>query len=371
MTAQERWGRLAERGLGERLQAGGRSGQQRRDAPAYWQRLAEELAVIGQRNLAERFLVAQQAVAFANDNGIPVGPGRGSSTASLIGHALGISEIDPLAYQLPFERFLNRERVTGGDIELYVGSEGTDRVRDHLQREHGYRDRDGVDVVGLRVLKPLRACFHLACAARGDVLAMDPGDLANEDVAAVYRMIATGQVDGLFPAGAPGFWQFVKEVRPICFEDLVAVTALYRPGPIEEGIVVEFLARRHQRDPGALDPGIAPILASTHGLPIYQEQVMQLCSAVTGWSLARADGVRRLLIRRDDPAVSQLRVDFLAAAAARGFADRAAESLFEMIRRLYPYAFSRGHAVAHALITFQTAYLRRHFPSEFAATHEN
>jgi DNA polymerase III subunit alpha len=485
--------KLATQGLADRLRE--RPGAM--PAATYEGRLREELTVIITMGYAGYFLIVWDIINFARSHGIPVGPGRGSAAGSLVAYALRITDIDPLAYQLLFERFLNPERVTMPDIDMdfcmdrrgevinYVidkygedhvcqiitfGTLGAkaairdvgrvmeipyaevDRVAklvppqlnitldealaqeprlrevtdtdpkigelmtvaraleglarhasthaaglvisqepltDHVPLYKGANDeivtqypmgdveKIGLvkfDLLGLKTLTMINHAVGLINARRA------PGAATGErhqlldivrlplDDPATYTLLASGRTTGIFQLESPGMRNLLLKIKPECFEDLIAILALYRPGPLESGMVDDFIKRK--RDPSQIaydPPALEPILKETYGVIVYQEQVMAVANRLAGFSLGQADLLRRAMGKKKPEDMDKQKALFLQGAKKNHLSEKKAEKLFDLMAYFAGYGFNKSHSAAYALVTYQTAYLKAHFPTEFLA----
>ena len=484
---------LATQGLADRLRE--RPGAM--PAAAYEGRLREELTVIITMGYAGYFLIVWDIINFARSRGIPVGPGRGSAAGSLVAYALRITDIDPLAYHLLFERFLNPERVTMPDIDMdfcmdrrgevinYVidkygedhvcqiitfGTLGAkaairdvgrvmeipyaevDRVaklvppqlnitlEDALAQEPRLRDltetdpkigelmtvaraleglarhasthaagvvisqepltdhvplykgaNDEVvtqypmgdvekiglvkfDLLGLKTLTMINHAVRLITARRAGGAPsrvpdepLDIGRLSLDD-AATYGLLASGRTTGIFQLESPGMRNLLVKIKPECFEDLIAILALYRPGPLESGMVDDFIKRK--RDPSQIahdPPALEPILKETYGVIVYQEQVMAIANRLAGFTLGQADLLRRAMGKKKPEEMAKQKALFLQGAKKNHLSEKKAEKLFDLMAYFAGYGFNKSHSAAYALVTYQTAYLKAHAPTEFLA----
>jgi DNA polymerase-3 subunit alpha len=475
---------LAHRGLEDRLA----QAPPARPVEEYWQRLAYELDVLEKMGFAAYFLVVADIVAYARRRHIPVGPGRGSAAGSLVAWALKITDLDPLAHGLFFERFLNPERQSPPDIDLdfcferrgevltYVaktygcenvaqittfGSMKTRQViRDvgralevpyaevdkiaklvpeqlgitldqALEREPRLRElrdsdptvREILDIARTLEGLPRHASTHAAGLVIGDRPLVEylplyrgtKGELVTQfdmkgvekvglvkfdflglrtltvidnavrlirrhhrpdfDIHAIplddpktYALLQAGNTAGVFQLESSGMRQLMMRLKPSTFEDIVALVALYRPGPMESGMHLDYVQRKHGEEPVTyLLPELEPILKETYGVILYQEQVMQIAAAVSGFSLAEADILRRAMGKKIPEVMAAQRQRFVDGALARGVARETAETLFDLIEKFAGYGFNKSHSAAYALIAYQTAYLKAHYPLEFLA----
>ncbi|MGB9482770.1 MAG: DNA polymerase III subunit alpha [Candidatus Dormiibacterota bacterium] len=461
------------------------------DPPAaYLERLRYELSVIRETGFAAYFLIAWDFTRAGREEGVKIGPGRGSAAGSLVAFSLGITGIDPLEYGLIFERFLNLERVSMPDIDIDFDVEGRGRVIDYVTRRYGtdrvaqivtygtMAARAAVRDVG-RVLnvslpevdqlaklipikpgvtldsallesKELKATYdsqpwakrlvdtarrlegisrNAGTHAAGVVIA--PGPLTDYvplqrattnreavvtqfdmdgvqkigllkmdflglenltileetldnierlrgtrpdldaiplDDSATYELLARGDTLGVFQLEQQGGRRIVMDMRPRTIEDMAAAVACNRPGVIEGGATDLYMKRRRGEEPITyLLPELEPVLKETHGVILYQDQVMQIAVEVAGFSLGAADVLRAAMGKKDKVKMKAQRERFLAGAVARGVVEKTAIELFEYIDYFAGYGFNKAHSVAYGLISYQTAYCKAHFPLEFMA----
>ena len=458
---------------------------------AYHQRLDQELKIIKEMGFAGYFLIVADFTNYAKREGIPVGPGRGSAAGSLVAYALGITDIDPLPYNLLFERFLNPERKSMPDIDMdfcferrdevirYVREKyGEDRVaqiitfgtlkgkqaikdvgrvldfpyadtdrmaklypapkqgkdfplqqalemeprlqalRDRGEREqqlfdyalrleglmrhaskhaagiviaerplieslplfvdkdgavltqYSYSDVDAIglikfDFLGLKTLSMIHNVVRRIRDGRGaavDVVRLPLDDLHT------YKLIAKGDTVGVFQMESGGMRKLLTQLRPTSFEDVIAVLALFRPGPLDSGMVEQFTKRKHGKEPiRYLHPALEPILRDTYGVIVYQEQVMQIAQALAGYSLGDADNLRRAMGKKKKAEMERERERFVSGASARKVSEKLAGEIFDQMETFAAYGFNKSHSAAYALVSYQTAYLKAHYPEEFMA----
>lgn len=451
------------------------------------ERLDYELGIIERMGYSGYFLIVWDFIRYAKSQGIYVGPGRGSAPGSLAAYCLGITDVDPLAYNLLFERFLNPERVTMPDIDVdfcyerrgevidYVaGKYGSDKVAQIITfgtmaaraaiRDVGralkfsYAEVDRIAKLvpaelnmtidrALEVSPELAAAVgesernrtlieiaraveglprHPSVHAAGVVISKDPltdhvplyksadGVLTtqypmedierlgivkmdflglrtltvigntveivkhtrNEDVdiesiplddPMVYEMLRNAESEGVFQLESSLFQNMLREVKPTKFEDLVAIVALGRPGPMV--MTGDFVRGKHCHDTVKYPhPALEKILEPTYGVMLYQEQVMQAASELAGFSLGEADMLRRAMGKKKPEVIAGLRDRFMEGALGRGVSERAAQEVFSLIERFAGYGFNKSHSAAYALISYRTAYLRCHYFPEFMAS---
>ncbi len=488
------------RSVGEQLRDQAGAGLQRRLAagaaapPAdYAARLAHELDVIEQMGFPGYFLIVADFIGWARENDVPVGPGRGSGAGSLVAYALGITDLDPLAHELLFERFLNPERVSMPDFDIDFCMAGRDRVIDYVADRYG-RDRvsqiitfgtmaakavvrDVGRVLGhpygfvdriaklipfelgmtldkalaqepeLRTLyesdEAVQALIDLARAleglarnagkhAGGVVIAPGPltdfaplycepggaslvtqfdkddaeriglvkfdflglrtltiidwavkqinrsraqagepplvlAELPMDDPAA-YTLLKAQQTTAVFQLESRGMKDLIKRLQPDCFEDIVALVALFRPGPLQSGMVDDFINRKHGR--AAVEyphPALEPVLRPTYGVILYQEQVMQIAQVLAGYTLGGADLLRRAMGKKKPEEMAKQREIFTAGAEANGVGRELATYIFDLMEKFAGYGFNKSHSAAYALLSYQTAWLKAHYPAHFMA----
>ncbi|HTD28895.1 MAG TPA: DNA polymerase III subunit alpha, partial [Xanthomonadaceae bacterium] len=473
------------------------------DVADYVRRLDLELGVIIAMDFAGYFLIVADFINWAKQNAIPVGPGRGSGAGSLVAYSLGITDLDPIRYDLLFERFLNPERVSMPDFDIDFCMERRDEVIDYVSQKYG-RDRvsqiitygtmaakaavrdtgrvlghpygfvDSIaklipntlgisldDALGesdeakkdsnlasaeliarYRAEDDVRDLLDLARKledltrnagkhAGGVVIAPSPlTDFAalfaeqggkgavtqfdKDDIEAVglvkfdflglrtltiidwavkaidkvrvatgeqpldittlplddkptYDLLSRGETIAVFQFESRGMKDYIRKLAPNRFDDLVALAALYRPGPLNSGMVDDFIKRRHGADVSYPHALIEPILQPTYGVIVYQEQVMQIAQVMAGYSLGGADLLRRAMGKKKPEEMAKERVKFEAGAAINGIAPRIASSIFDLMEKFAEYGFNKSHSAAYALIAYQTAWLKTHYPAEFMA----
>ena len=452
------------------------------------QRLDYELGVISKMGYAGYFLIVWDFVDYAKQKGIVVGPGRGSAAGSLVAYALGITDIDPIRYNLLFERFLNPERVSMPDIDIDFCFERRGEIIDYVVQKYGqdhvsqiitfgtmaaravtrdvgrvqdwsYAEVDRVAKLipgelgitidrALEVVSELKQLYHdsqdyrtlldtaralegiprhASTHAAGVVISREPlthylpvqktsegmvttqyakeaveeigllkmdllglrtltvidkaigliraghsveVDLANLPVDDVntYTMLATGETLGVFQLESSGMRAIIRELRPETIEDIIALVALYRPGPLGSGMVEDFIRRKHGEIPVSyLHPLLEPILKDTYGVILYQEQVMRIASDLAGFTLGEADLLRRAMGKKKPEVIAGVRSQFLAGAEQHGVDTRIAGQIFDLMEYFAGYGFNLSHSAAYALIAYQTAYLKANYPGEFLA----
>ena len=459
----------------------------------YETRLQIELDVINEMGFPGYFLIVADFIHWAKNNGVPVGPGRGSGAGSLVAYALEITDIDPLQYDLLFERFLNPERVSLPDFDVDFCMEGRDRVieyvsehygRDHVSQIITYGtmaakavlrdvgrvlgfpyglvdglaklvpfelkmtltkaleqepllkerydkeedvktlidlalqlegltrnvgkhaggvviapkalteytpiyceqngaglvsqyDKDDVESVGLVKFDflGLRTLTIIDWAIKnlGTILpqeAIDEIDITNLplDDKPSYDLLKRCETTAVFQLESRGMKELVKRLQPDTFEDIVALVALFRPGPLQSGMVDDFVNRKHGRAKvNYPHPDLEPILKPTYGVIVYQEQVMQIAQVLAGYSLGSADMLRRAMGKKKAEEMAQQRQFFLEGAAKRNIDEKTAGPIFDLMEKFAEYGFNKSHSAAYALVAYQTAWLKAHYPAAFMA----
>jgi len=461
----------------------------------YDERLKRELDVIAQMGFPGYFLIVADFIRWARENDIPVGPGRGSGAGSVVAWALMITDLDPLAYDLLFERFLNPERVSMPDFDIDFCMDGRDRVIQYVAEKYGshrvsqiitygtmaakavvrdvgrimshpygFVDRIAKMVpfeVGMTLTKALEESEDLAAAYRDDeeVTAMldmalsleglsrncgkhaggvviaptaltdfaplyceeDGSSLVTQfdkddaeavglvkfdflglrtltiidnavkeisrrqgepldllalplDHAPTYKMLQEAQTTAVFQLESAGMKRLIERLRPDNFEDIIALVALYRPGPLQSGMVDDFIDRKHGRKKMAwphedyqLDI-LKPILEPTYGVILYQEQVMGIAQVMAGYSLGTADILRRAMGKKKPEEMAKQRSVFLDGCAAGGIDVSVAGSIFDLVEKFAGYGFNKSHSAAYALLSYQTAWLKCNHAAPFMAS---
>jgi len=471
-----------------RLEAQRARGQLKHDLREYMERLEWEIKVIQQMKFCGYFLIVWDFIRFAKSAGIPVGPGRGSAAGSLVSYAMEITDIDPLQYDLLFERFLNPERVTLPDIDIdfctrrrgeviqYVtekygreqvaqiitfGTLGAKaaikdvgraldlkfadvdrltkmvpaqlniKLKDAIAQEPNLADaaaknpavrevldtamklegmarnasvhaagvvispvplrelvplyktnKDEIvtqydmagleklgllkmDFLGLTTLTLIHDALQLIEKYRGVKLAIE--DLPLDDPE-TYAIFSKGYTSGVFQFESEGMRDILRRYQPSRIEDLCVLNGLYRPGPIQGGMVDDFIARKHGRKEVVYDlPELKPILEETYGVIVYQEQVMRIANVLAGYSLGEADLLRRAMGKKKSEEMARQRDRFLHGAKERGIPQRKAEKIFDLMEQFAGYGFNKSHSAAYAYLAYVTAYLKAHYPIDFMA----
>jgi len=458
-------------------------------AAHYRERLELEIGTIINMGFPGYFLIVADFINWAKRNGVPVGPGRGSGAGSLVAYSLGITDLDPLRYDLLFERFLNPERVSMPDFDVDFCQDGRDRVIEYVRKKYGSQSVSQIATFGTMAAKavvrdvgrvldmPYNFCDQLAklipfqpgklitlkmaremepllaererkeeevrellelaerlegmarnvgmhaggvliapgkltdfcplyCAEGADSVVsqydkddveavglvkfdflglttltvldwtlrflkrLDPtNDLQLEklplDDSAAYRIFASANTTSVFQFESRGMRDLLKRARPDRFEDIIALVALYRPGPME--LIPEFVERKHGKRVEYLDARLEPILAPTYGIMVYQEQVMQIAQVIGGYTLGGADLLRRAMGKKKPEEMATHRDIFVAGAEKNGVPRQKGSQLFDLMEKFAGYGFNKSHAAAYALVAYQTAFMKAHHLTAFMA----
>ena len=457
-------------------------------------RLEFELGIINQMGYAAYFLIVWDFIDYCNKNDIPVGPGRGSAAGSIVSYLLGITKLDPLKYDLLFERFLNPERVSMPDIDTDFCYRQRDKVLEYVVRKYSkehvaqiitfgtLQARAAVRDVGRSLGLPYSMCDMVAKAVPKELgITLDKALLQSNDFKALYddnpeikhlidlsksveglprnagthaagviiapsdlrdyvplqldgngagviteydknkveelgllkmdflglrtltviydalkfieettgvkvdidnlptedpktcAMLRRGDTFGVFQLESAGITRLVMDLEPERFEDLIPLVALYRPGPLETGMAEDFIAGRHgKRTARVLHPLLEPILKDTYGVILYQEQVMQITSALAGFTLGQADILRRAMGKKKVKELESMRAAFVEGAKKlHDVPEELSQEIFDLLLKFAGYGFNKSHSVAYAWVAYQTAYLKAHYPSQYMAAFLN
>jgi DNA polymerase III subunit alpha len=466
----------------------------------YETRLDLELGVICSMGFAGYFLIVADFIRWARDNGVPVGPGRGSGAGSLVAYVLGITDLDPIEHDLLFERFLNPERVSMPDFDVDFCMEGRDRVIEYVANKYGrdrvsqiitygtlaakavvrdvgrvlghnygyvdkiaklipfeigitldkaleqeeelrrlYEgdseirelidlarsleglarnagthaggvviapsvltdftplyceegstapvtqfDKDDVeaaglvkfDFLGLRTLtiidwavRDINAMRAQRNETQSNEAPLDMSRLPMND-AATYALLKSTRTTAVFQLESRGMKDLIRRLQPDRFGDIVALVALFRPGPLQSGMVDDFIARKHDTSGATIDylhPDLKPVLAATYGVILYQEQVMQIAQILAGYTLGGADLLRRAMGKKKPEEMAKQRSVFVSGAVARGVREAQATLIFDLMEKFAGYGFNKSHSAAYALLSYQTGWLKAHYPAAFMA----
>lgn len=476
LTPEEYFSRVANEGLKKRYPV---------VTPELQQRLDYEIQIINQMKFPSYFLIVKDFIDHARQQDIPVGPGRGSAAGSLAAYVMGITNVDPIAYDLIFERFLNPERVTMPDIDIDFCYERREEIINYVRQKYGanqvaqiitfgtmaaravirdvgrvlkmplsevdkiaklvpsalkmtldkalemveeLRDIAGQDeehrklldysriLEGLSRHSSTHACgvvitptdltdyVPLYKSSNGDVTTQFEMNFLEEigvlkmdflglrtltviadtlkalkrrgidididqipmDDAATYDVFANGNTIGIFQFESSGMQTYLKKLKPTCIADLIAMNALYRPGPMD--MIDDFIARKHgQKKIEYLHPKLEPILKETYGIIVYQEQVMRIASDLGGFSLGGADLLRRAMGKKKVELMQKQRELFIKGAAKNGVSEQLGNEIFDLMDKFAGYGFNKSHAACYSVVAYQTAWLRAHYPAEFMA----
>ncbi len=469
------------------------------------ERLKFELQTICKSGYEGYFLIVQDFTSAAREMGVWVGPGRGSAAGSLVAYALGITNVDPVKYDLLFERFLNPERVSMPDVDIDFDDQGRDRVIEYVAKKYGERriaqiitygtmaakssirdvarvlqyplpqsdrlakmvvgnlglktlfhadvdqlakddsinlkpeemeqikelqklyngnditakvlkdaeklegsvrntgvhacgiiiaprDIDEVvpvarskespwmqvqydvnqiekagllkmDFLGLSTLSILKDAIQIIKDTAGVEIVLDDIPLDDEKT---YELFQRGETNGIFQFESPGMQKYMRDLKPTQFGDLIAMNALYRPGPMK--YIPEFVDRKHGRKPVVYDlPEMEEYLKETYGITVYQEQVMLLSQKIAGFSKGKADKLRKAMGKKDKTIIDELKADFMKGALEKGYPENVLEKIYSDWEEFAQYAFNKSHSTCYAVIAFQTAYLKANYPAQFMA----
>ncbi|MBS94791.1 MAG: DNA polymerase III subunit alpha [Chromatiales bacterium] len=492
-TPDQQLKQLARDGLDAKLAGKGQTPEERL---VYEQRLARELDVISEMGYPGYFLIVADFISWARNNGVPVGPGRGSGAGSLVAWVIGITDLDPLQFNLLFERFLNPERISMPDFDIDFCMEGRDRVIDYVASRYG-RDRvsqiitfgtmgakavirdvgrvmghpygfadkiaklipltpgmtleqafeeepelgqmytaddevrvvidmarqleglarnagthaggvviapseltkfaplyraDGetttvtqfdmkdveavglvkFDFLGLRTLTVVDHALNTVNKKRkADGLEPVSLDKIPMDDDATFRLLRSSRTHAVFQLESRGMRDLIKRLKPDCFDDIVALVALFRPGPLQSGMVDTFIERKHGGSSAPVDylhPALEPVLANTYGVILYQEQVMQTAQILAGYSLGQADLLRRAMGKKIASEMRKQRNVFVEGAVKNNVDEKIAAHIFGLMEKFAEYGFNKSHSAAYALLAYQTAWLKAHYPAAFMAS---
>ncbi|WP_373893049.1 DNA polymerase III subunit alpha [Virgibacillus sp. CBA3643] len=449
-------------------------------------RLNYELNVIGSMQFSDYFLIVADFIRYAKENHILVGPGRGSAAGSLVAYVLGITDIDPMAYDLLFERFLNPERLTMPDIDIDFSDDRRDEVIDYVRNKYGEEhvaqiitfgtfaarsvlreliktmdvdERDAAYILKhipvsqnkrvaelvkqsadltnyLRQSEKLKVLFsiatkleglprHISTHAAGVVISEKPLmeyiplttganetnltqypmndlealgllkidflglrnltlleriirsinhtgnkhmslEMIPENDAQTFALLQTGKTNGIFQLESQGMKNVLTKLKPSTFEDIVAVNALFRPGPMD--FIPTYINRKYGREEVTYPhTDLKPILAKTYGVLVYQEQIMQIAHKIAGFSLGKADILRRAVSKKQQDVMDEQRAAFINGCTQNGYEKSVAEEIFDWIVKFSNYGFNRSHAVAYSKISYQLSFLKAHYPANFFA----
>ena len=478
LTSEQYFRKLCEEGVRRRYEE---------ITPQVQERLEYEIDVIVSMGFVDYFLITWDFIRFAREYDIPVGPGRGSAAGSIVAYALEITQLDPLHYNLLFERFLNSERISMPDIDIDFCKDRRNEVIEYVEQKYGrdnvaqiitfgtmkaravirdvgrvldvplpqvdriakkipsgpkdtlkgalqkdaevkalyqesdqnrrlfdvalklegnarhasihaagvvisdrplrervplYRSGDDittqwpmdvlekvgllkVDFLGLRTLTIIKEAVRNIKIATGETPDIDNLPLDDQKT---YEMLARGEASGVFQLESDGMKDLLKRLRPDCFDDLVAVLALYRPGPLGSGMVDSYVRRKHKEEPIHYPhPTLEPILNESLGVILYQEQVMRISNVLSSFTLNEADNLRKAMGKKQPEVLARFKERFVQGAESNGVADKTAAEIFDLIEYFAGYGFNKSHSAAYALITYQTAWLKANYPVEYMA----
>lgn len=365
---------------------------------AYMDRLISELGIIKQAQLSGYFLMMSDIMSWARGHGIPVGPGRGAIVGSLVAYAIRITDVDPLRYNLLFERCLNSERRIMPAVDMDFCEDRRDEVVQYAMNKYGGDlDNDGcclrihlpvkhdavsdvaqAEMKRLKTANPVTLNFQglkqltfinktVQVIRAGQLPDLDLADLSDDD-SYVFSLIASGKTKYTFQFESDGMKDFIRQLNPKCFEDLIAAISLFRTFPIESGMAHDFIRLKNGPRKIVYElPQLVPILQATYGVIVYQEQVLNIIHTIAGYSLGEADLLRRKFITMSVPVFSIEKKRFLAGAKKQGVCTKTAAKIFDWMAHYGEHCFLKAHATAYALIGYQSAFLKAYYPEEFKA----
>lgn len=451
---------LCQKGLEKRLS--------HRVSVSYRERLKYELEVIHRMGYEDYFLIVWDFILYAKKKQILVGPGRGSAAGSLVAYCLGITEIDPLRYDLLFERFLNPERISMPDIDTDFPDNYRDEVIQYVQSVYGKKHVCNISAFNTFLLKssirdlgrvmkiqndrleeiirlvesakdydllleqfkerkdiyeflyiikrlenlprhisthaagiiiaeeelddiiPLQEGINGLCQSQFEAVDLERIGLLKMDFLGIrnlsivdevmkkipnfgiqnlrqiplndkktYQLLQNADTLGVFQLESDGVRRVLQSLKPVQFDDLVAVLALYRPGPMDN--IDEFISRRHGKPFQYLHPVLEPILKGTYGIIVYQEQIMKIAQAFAGFSLGEADLLRRAISKKNEDKLRELQEQFIVQSIQKGYSESVANTVYQYILKFANYGFNKSHSVAYALLTYQMAYLKANY----------
>ena len=500
MTMDEYFRQVSFEGLEERLEVLLPKDTPDYDAKkqVYIDRLNFELDIIIQMGFPGYFLIVMDFIKWAKNNGVPVGPGRGSGAGSLVAYVQKITDLDPLAYDLLFERFLNPERVSMPDFDVDFCMDGRDRVIDYVAEKYGRNavsqiitfgtmaakavvrdvaraqgksygladrlskmipfevgmtlekayemeellrdflkvdedareiwemslklegitrgtgkhaggvviaptkltdfspiacddeggglvtqfDKDDVeqaglvkfDFLGLRTLTIIKWAMETINREQAKQGLPDLNiDFIPLDDKPTFAMLQKAETTAVFQLESRGMKELIKKLKPDCLEDMIALVALFRPGPLQSGMVDDFINRKHGREPISYPhqdyqyAGLEPVLKPTYGIILYQEQVMQIAQVMAGYTLGGADMLRRAMGKKKPEEMAKQRGGFIEGCANNGIDADLAGNIFDLVEKFAGYGFNKSHSAAYGLVSYQTAWLKAHHPAPFMA----
>ncbi len=497
LSAEEYLKAEAQRGLNTHLevssQLSNESSPEIHDKKLYEERLNTELGVINKMGFAGYFLIVADFIRWAREHDVPVGPGRGSGAGSLVAYVLGITDLDPLRYDLLFERFLNPERVSMPDFDVDFCMEGRDRVIEYVSQTYGHEsvaqiitygtmaakavirdvgrvfaqpygfvdkiaklipfelgmtlkkaldeagelkqryeteedvrdlidmglqlegivrnagkhaggvviapsvltdfvplyceegeqqwvtqfDKDDVETIGLVKFDflGLRTLTIIEWAVKrvNEKLQKEGRPLIDIrklpiDDQKTYDLLKSCATTAVFQLESRGMKDLIKRLKPDNFEEIIALVALFRPGPLQSGMVDDFIDRKHGRaNVDYFHPALTAILKPTYGVILYQEQVMQIAQVLAGYTLGAADSLRRAMGKKKPEEMAKQRSYFIAGALERHVSAELATRIFDLMEKFAGYGFNKSHSAAYALLAYQTAWLKAHYPADFMA----
>ena len=318
-------------------------------------RVKHELAIIKKKSVADYFLTAWDTVKYAKEHGIYVGPGHVTSACSLVNYLIGITDVNPLKFGLPFERFLNPKDNRYPYINIDVSN--CEDV-EHYIKVNGFPLRINIFKLGwLQVIK--NTLDSLKCKG----ISLDISSIPLDDKVTL-DLFKTSNIREVFQFGSPGMWKYLIQMKSVNFSDLAALNSFHYP---ENDWIPEFIKRKNKY---RKHREFGDILSETYGLLIYQEQAMLIIHRMTEFTLGRCYQIRRILAKKNPEHIAKLEPEFFAASESRGYDKKTTLRMWDLLLSKSGFLFCKSHAVAYTLISFQTAYLKAHYNEEYMAAYE-
>lgn len=328
-------------------------------------RLNLELQIIEKREATDLFLFLHEVVTVAQTRlNVYVGPGRGTSAGSIVNYCLGISKIDPLKYDLLFERFFSPQSASIPYIALDFDSEGREHVIDWIQQEYGkkYYPRNGeFEFFGLDALSVLKDTIKKIEECKG--VSVDIERIPIDDTK-TFELFQNGMTDDIFQFEEEGIRKLLIDFHPMCFEDLIVLNSLYQPGLFNKIRIVT--QRKNSKAPIEYDiPELEKHLHDTYGVIVYQEQIMLISRLVSNFTRGESDLLRRVVVKKRIASIPALKAQFMEGGLKNGHPEQSLGRLWDAIERNATFAFIKAHAVGYTWIAYQMAYLKANYPEEF------
>jgi len=329
-------------------------------------RIRFELHVMKTMGFSGYLLIAQDFInAARNELGVIVGPGRGSAAGSVVVYCLGITQIDPIKYDLLFERFLTPDSISMPDIDIDFDDDGKDKVQKWVREKYGADNvaRIKMNFLGLRTLSIIKDTLNKVKQIKGVILDINHIPLDDPET---FKLYQEGRTIGTFQFESVSMRKYLKQLKPTVFEDLIAMNALYRPGSMD--YILDFIKRKN--DPSLITydiPCMEKYLKETYGITVYQEQVMLLSQQLAGFTRSESDILRKAMSKRRKDIVDAMKPKFIEGGKERGYDPMILDKIWGDWEKFASYAFIKSHAVCYSFLAYLTAYLKAHYPTEFMA----